>query len=105
MPQWIEEIAADISIDSLPESYQQVALIVGVEAALKLSEYLGGAALYFPKLEEMLREKRDERIRQEFNGINHRELARKYNLSERWLREIVQVKRPVVQQADLFDEE
>ena len=42
MSTWLEEIAEEITIDGLPEAYQAIALIVGVESALKLSEHLGG---------------------------------------------------------------
>lgn len=98
---WITEIAAEMSIECLPESYQAVAEIVGIEAALKLSAHLGGMYFYYPQLDSLLRTKRDEQIRKEFDGSNHRELARKYNLTESWIRSIVQ-RKPVYEQADMF---
>ncbi len=101
MEKWIDEIAAEITIDSLPESYQAVALIVGVEPALKLSEYLGGSTFYFPQIGGLMRAKRDEMIRREFNGCNYRELARKYGLTETWIRDIVQ-RKPSYEQTDMF---
>ncbi len=74
----------------LPEIYQEIARIVGVDNAVRLSEYLGGMHLYFPKIEKLLRDKRDAAIREEFTGFNHRALAHKYGLSEKWIRAIVQ---------------
>ena len=92
MDEWITRIVAEITIEDLPESYREIAGIVGVENAVKLSEYLGGLVFYFPQLEGMLRRKRDARIKKEFNGANHKDLARKYGLTERWIREIVDSK-------------
>jgi len=98
---WLSEIAEKITIDCLPENYQEIARIAGKEAALKLSQYLGGTRFYYPKLDSLLRKERDEQIRQEFNGANHRELARKYDLTETRIRDIVQ-RKPVPQQIELF---
>lgn len=98
---WLAEIAQDLPIEQLPESYQAVAQIVGVANALKLSSHLGGLYYYFPQIESLLREKRDERIRKEFTGCNHRELARKYNLTESWIRTILQ-RKPRYEQASMF---
>jgi Mor family transcriptional regulator len=99
--EWLTEIAAGLSINDLPESYQRVAELVGVENALKLSQHLGGLYFYYPQLDSLLRCKRDERIRSEFTGGNHRELARKYNLTESWIRMIVQ-RKPAYEQEDMF---
>lgn len=95
------DIAATMTIDELPESYQPVAEIVGVEDALRLAQHLGGLSFYYPRLDSLLRDKRDAQIRAEFTGCNHRDLARKYNLTESWIRQIVQ-RRPADEQAELF---
>lgn len=102
MPQdGLKEIAATMSIQDLPESYQPVAEIVGVENALRLAQHLGGLSFYYPRLDSLLRDKRDAQIRAEFTGCNHRDLARKYKLTESWIREIVQ-RRPADEQTNLF---
>jgi Mor family transcriptional regulator len=102
MPQdGLKEIAATMTIDELPESYQPVAEIVGVDGALRLAAHLGGLSFYYPRLDSILRDKRDAQIRAEFTGCNHRDLARKYKLTESWIREIVQ-RRPADEQANLF---
>ncbi|MRR15682.1 MAG: hypothetical protein EG826_04405 [Deltaproteobacteria bacterium] len=97
----LHDIAATMTIDELPDSYQPVAEIVGIENALKLAQHLGGLSYYYPRLDSLLRDKRDAQIRAEFTGCNHRDLARKYKLTESWIREIVQ-RRPADQQANLF---
>ena len=100
MKDWLSDIAAEITVECLPENYQEIARIAGVDAAVKLSQYLGGSRLYYPKIDSLIRKKRDERIRREFDGANHRELARRYDLTETRIRDIVQRKTP--QQIDLF---
>jgi hypothetical protein len=86
----IKELARELTAEELPEGYRQMAAVVGVENTLKLAEYLGGMHVYFPKLDSLMKRRRDERIRREFTGLNHRELARKYGLTEKWVRKIVQ---------------
>ena len=97
----LKAIAATMSIDDLPDSYQPVAEIVGVEGALRLASHLGGLSFYYPRLDSLLRDRRDAQIRAEFTGGNHRDLARKYQLTESWIREIVS-RRPADEQANLF---
>ena len=101
---WLTEIAAEIPLESLPEEYQIVAELFGKAGALQLAKHSGGMRIYVPKLDTLIRNHRDARIRAEFNGFNHRDLARKYELSESWIREVVQ-RRPQDEQTDLFTEE
>ena len=89
MVNWLEDVVNKISIDDLPQPYDAIARKVGIKAALALNENFGGLALYFPKLDKILFKKRDALIRKEFNGINHKALAIKYGLTERWIRKIV----------------
>ena len=99
---WIAEIAGEIRIESLPEEYQMVAEIIGLENALRLAEKFPSMRIYIPKFDKLVRDRRDMRIRKEFTGFNHRELARKYNMSESWIREIVK-KKPAYEQVDMFE--
>lgn len=92
MDDWVAAIIGEVTMEDLPESYREVACVIGVENAVKLSSVVGGLGYYFPQLDGILRKKRDECIRREFNGNNHRELAKKFNLTERWVREIVDEK-------------
>ena len=83
-------ISETISLDNLPEDFQMMAETLSIEVALKMSKCFGGMRLYIPKIEGLLRSDRDEQIRKEFNGTNHRPLARKYKLSETRIRFIVE---------------
>ena len=55
----------------------------------RLVAVLGGTRITFPNLKYLYRQERDRRIRFEFNGTNHEELAIKYGIKTRWVREIL----------------
>lgn len=92
MNDWKAEIASEISIESLPDVLQTVAETIGMKVTLQVIELLGGMCVYFPMYEKLARPTRDIHIRKEFTGSNHRELARKYSLSETQIRSIVQMR-------------
>jgi len=85
MEGFINELTPDMIPDGI---YKDIAETIGVANFIKLAELIGGATIYIPKTDSFLRPVRDLRIKKEFNGYNHTELAKKYNLSERWIREI-----------------
>ena len=68
--------------------YKQIAEEIGVSNFYKLAEVVGGATVYIPKPESILRPARDARIKGEFNGYNHPQLAKKYGVTERWVRQL-----------------
>lgn len=96
---WVDELTPEM----IPEGiYRAIAEEIGVQNIIKLAELVGGTTFYIPKTESFLRPVRDIRIKAEFNGYNHAELAKKYNLSERWVREICGIGHLEGQQS-LFD--
>jgi Mor family transcriptional regulator len=54
-----------------------------------LVEAVGGMQIRIPDLSYLYRQERNRRIRNEFNGRNHEELAIKYRLKIRWVRRII----------------
>jgi len=86
---WISDIIEDFSIDDLPDQYQLMAELIGIEKTLELSVLLGGMKFYYRHIEHLLADKRNRRIRAEFTGANYVELARKYDLSTTWIRFIL----------------
>lgn len=85
----IDGFINELTPEMIPEGiYRDIAEEIGVVNFIKLAELVGGSTFYIPKSESFFRPVRDLRIKQEFNGYNHSELAKKYNLSERWIREI-----------------
>jgi len=85
IPAWLRQVRAE----DLPEVYQEMAAVVGVEATLRLAQVYAGTSVYFPKLERALLGIRNRVIRREFDGANIRELARRWGLSARHVRYIV----------------
>ena len=55
-----------------------------------LAGTMGGIMITFPDLEDLYRQERNRRIRNEFTGFNYEELAIKYRLKCRHVRRIIQ---------------
>lgn len=86
-----------------PESYYTIAEVIGEDAARKLCEAFGGEAIYVPKSDSLESVERVAAIRQEYNGANVPQLARKYGLTTRRVQRIVENERPVMPgQMDMF---
>jgi Mor family transcriptional regulator len=85
VPAWMNQIKPE----ALPEVYQEIAGIIGVENTVFLAQIYAGTSVYFPKLERALLTVRNQVIKREFDGANLRSLARRWNLSVRHLRHIV----------------
>ena len=78
---------------------------VGVEIAQRIAKNWGGEVIYIPRNLILLLNERDMQIYHEFNGHNHRELARKYNVSMQWIYAIIKriTKEEIAKrQGDLF---
>ena len=74
--------------DIADEQQRSLAELIGIENYKKLVEVYGGSSIYIYKRDGFLRQLRDKNIKAEFKG-DYRELARKYNLSEVAIRNIV----------------
>lgn len=83
------DIEKIVSLDQLSGDQRELAEIVGLEAYRKLVANYGGMSVYINKPETILRDLRNTEICNSFNGFNYRELAKKYHLSEKTVREIV----------------
>ena len=70
----------EVPVVMLPEIYQDIAHMVGLEAALALGREFGGMSLYLPKIESALRNWRDRNIRREFTGANIRRKEQQTNV-------------------------
>lgn len=85
VPNWINESHLNL----MPEEYQMMASEIGFENMLKVVQMYQGMAQYFPALKTATAEIRKQSIIKEFNGHNQKELARKYDLTERWIYKII----------------
>lgn len=78
-----------LDYESLPEEQRELADVIGFEPYKKLVFHCGGIRLNIPKPETLLIESRNRKIHREFNGGNHKQLARRYGLSETSIRTIL----------------
>lgn len=86
MDAWKSELTPSMLADEL---YREIAEEIGVENILKLSKIIGGTTFYLPREDRLLLPLRDKKILEEYNGYNTLELAKKYEVSQRWVRQIV----------------
>lgn len=83
----VEEMIRELKPEMYKEElWRRIAETIGPENFYKLAKVTGGETVYLPKPEAVLRPVRDRRIKAEFNGYNHGELARKYGVTDRWVR-------------------
>lgn len=78
----------ELNIEELPAIYSVISGEIGLDNAIKLARMFSGQYIYFQKIETIERPLRDKKIREEFNGYNFCELAKKYNLTEISIRNI-----------------
>ena len=83
-----------ISLEDLSDRQREIAEIVGIENYIKLSKRFGGEdSIYIQKYSEIIKVVRNNEIRTKYNdGHNIPELAKKYNLSERYVRKLCHTK-------------
>lgn len=81
IPSWAHDVKPE---DITNATMLDLAELLGTENMLTLVESYSGMIIYVPKLDSLLRNIRDRRIRQEYDGSNTRALALKYDVSESW---------------------
>lgn len=83
--EWIK----DLKPEELPEQYQEIARLIGLDNTIILAAYYGKSGVYFPSLDGVIAAKKREYITKNFKGDNHKELARATGYSEVWVYEIL----------------
>ena len=83
----LEKIINKYSNKILPP-FDSIVDMLGVDKVIYLSEEFGGGAIYIPTKKRLFGDCIAEQIKCEFNGCNYRELAVKYSLCERTIRNI-----------------
>lgn len=84
-----KELLNAITIDDLSEEQRQIAELIGFDNYKKLVRIFAGMSIYIPKMDSLEASVRNRKIRAEFNGFNYQELVRKYHISERHIRRII----------------
>ena len=79
----------DLKLSDLPPQFEKIALELGVEKVKLLFKEFGGTSVYFPTEKMIYKEARDREIISKYNGFNHKELAIKFNMSESYIRAII----------------
>ena len=64
-----------LQVEALPEHYQDVVAVIGVNATVKLAEAFPGVPLYFKQVHRLLYPAKKAYILAKFTGANHRRLA------------------------------
>lgn len=98
-----------LNIEDLYGIQKQIAELIGIDNYIKLSLHFGGDNIYVQKYSEVIKVQRNSEIRSKFNGYNSDQLAKEYNLSERYIRilcaDLVDHlrSRPIEGQISIFD--
>lgn len=106
-----EQLVNELTLDDLEGEQRALAECLGLEAYRRLLLMYAGSTFTVRMPDKVTIPLRNKRIRSEFNGYNWGELARKYNLHEKTIRNIVSGEmsriraEPMDGQASLFDDE
>lgn len=80
-----------VSLNDLTGKQREIANVIGIDNYIKLSKHFGGEdSIYIQKYSEIIKGVRNTEIRTKYNGHNISELAKTYNLSERYIRKLCQ---------------
>lgn len=86
---WVSELTSSILPDGICKS---IAEEIGTDNLIKLAVLVGGSTFYMPKVESILRPLINQKIREEYNGYNIGEVAKKYGVSQRKVYQTIQKK-------------
>ncbi len=101
----MDALIKELTLEEIPDGpWRQVAEEIGIESLYRALKIVGGATTYIPKPESLIRPVRNRHIREEFNGWNYLELAKKYDVTDRLVRQVCGPGYPEGQM-NLFDEE
>lgn len=87
-----KDILDSVQKEDLPEGVKDLAEIFGIDTVMELIDYCGGSCLYFPSKGSIIKSARNRVIKQEFDGGNYKELARRYGISDIQIRKIIKLK-------------
>ncbi len=93
---------AELTQTDFPPQLRELVAIAGIESAVAIAKHYGGCQFYIPKVDAIIRKKRDELVRRDKALLGYKGCAQKYNLSEVWVRQICDHPGDDDQQQDLF---
>lgn len=83
------DVQDDLTYAALTSDQQDLVDLIGSDIFNILVENYGGQSIYIPLMETLKRRSRNECIKAEFDGCNYKSLAKKYRVSEVWVRKII----------------
>jgi Mor family transcriptional regulator len=86
----------------LPEVYQEIEALLDRQSAKVLAEHFGGQQVYFPYWDSGHKERDEAIVQDRGRGFSLAELSRKYGLTERRIRDILESKRVKQRQMTLI---
>lgn len=89
-----EILLNDLRVEDISKKYTGIIEAIGFEAFKALIQYCGGCDPYIPNLNSILINVRNRHLIEEFDGVNLKQLARKYRISERYVECIIKGKYP-----------
>ena len=88
-----KELLTHARIEDFPQSMQQIINLIGLENLYKLSKYYAnGSEIYIPVPERLLQNVRNKMIQENYNGYNERELAIRYGITVKQIKNILKAK-------------
>ena len=88
------ELLKLVDVSDIPETYQPVVSLIGLDNFLKMCRYAMGDEVYFPMQKNILLKTRNRLIVQEYNGYNLEELSQKYDLTAKHISNIIKGSNP-----------
>lgn len=79
-----------IEKDDVPFELHELVEIVGIENFEKVSKYYGGTSIYIPVHRKLSIGTRNREIIRAYNGRNMSELSRKYGLTKKQIKKIIE---------------
>jgi len=105
-PEILQDIKRYILLESKKQSItNEVAEQIAHGITEKIRHDWGGLSVYIPKGTIYALSVRDQQIYDDFNGNNHHEICRKYNISLQWLYKVIAAQKRIDshnRQSDLF---
>lgn len=78
-----------INIKDIPIQFQELAQEIGISNFIKVCSFLGGTLVYIPSLKTIEKNSRNKAIIEEFSGANYKDLSRKFQISEPYVRKLI----------------
>lgn len=100
LPTWMKDVR-DEDIQRMSATAKDMVETLGRDTALQVFFAFGGATIYIPKMDTLYDIMRTRKIKEEYDGSNAWMLAKKYSVSESWVRRLVGGR--LDGQLDMFD--